>query len=165
MGWLAAGYLVHDAPLESVVSLLPGDPHATGERVSGERALRLSMLTGPVYGLAETGGWTVVSDPGLQIVYDQEAGERLSANRRALAFLLHSVSAVYGFSLYTDGALTRRALYVEGAPEETTGAPLSAEQGLPHPSTEDHVLALIPRVTGIAWPALVAATYRTFQAG
>lgn len=164
MGWLAAGYLVHDAPPESVVPLLPGDLRDTGERTTGEKALGLSLLTGPAYGIAETGGWTVISDPGMQIVYDQEAGERLSAHRRALAFLVHSVSSVYGFSLYENGTMTRRALYVEGEPEENTGEPLPEEASLPHPATEDHILDLIPRVTGITWPTLVEATYRTFQA-
>ncbi|MEV0593140.1 hypothetical protein [Nonomuraea cavernae] len=147
--------------MESVVSALPGDLRDSGERISGYEAL--SMRLDHEYSIGVVGEWTVVSDPGMQLVYDRKLGELLSVQRRALAFLVHSVSSVYGFALYRDGHLSRRALYLEGEVQDEMGDRLPEEENLPHSATEDHVLDLIPRLTGIRWPEVLQAPFRVLQ--
>jgi hypothetical protein len=165
MGWNVAGILLHDASVDDVVKGLPGGPVDTGRRLSGDEGL--SMGADADHAVGVVGEWTMITDPGMQVMFDQDAWESLSsASRRALAFIVHSVSSTYGFSYHVDGRPARELLHVEGECVRDEGDPLPEESDLPEPGTEDHVLGLIGHLTGDQWwSAILDAPFRILRAG
>nr|WP_256388102.1 DUF6461 domain-containing protein [Allokutzneria sp. NRRL B-24872] len=143
--------MVQNRSMSEVLRALPGNPSPTGENTVGDEALSMSLDAD--YALGEVGGWTVVSDPRVQVAWDSGVCDSLSAEGgRVLAFVVDSVSTTYAFFWHEDGRRVRVAAYVEGEPAELVGEPLAEETDLPEPWSEDFVPEIAHRLTG-AWNA------------
>lgn len=156
MGWNASGFIVAG---EFDPGALPDIRRRTGERA--EFPTGSSAVAG--LGVARLGGWTVVADPDLDVVFDDAALEAIPAPR-VLTFFAHSVSDTYGFAWFADGRLRRRLITAESDVVEEAGEALPEESHRGEFVDEDFVFDLIERLTGLGWDAVAEAEYEIWAA-
>jgi hypothetical protein len=160
MGWNTAALLVCGRSAEQSLDLLEGAGRfrPTGEWVTadvasshelGERRLAIS----------DDQPWCWLWDPYQRYVpytYDLttvDAAAPVLAGTAALAVMFSSVSTIYGFWLYHDGRLVRRAVHQDGAPVDMTGEPLESEASLGTQEwfSGDAVWTVLSAVTGLTY--------------
>ncbi|MGV9614408.1 hypothetical protein [Nocardia xishanensis] len=157
MSWNAAGLLVQGEVGSDVLAALPGEPRESGEKGSGDEVFSSGFAA--AYAVATVGGWTVLADPWISALYDEELSPRLAEGRRVLTFIANGMTDTYGMGWYIDGAVVRDVLVVEGETVAEEGVPLPEEEGIAL-SEEDDVFALIARLTGVDFGTIAEAEYR-----
>ncbi|MBW0271361.1 hypothetical protein ATM97_11410 [Nocardia sp. MH4] len=157
MGWTANGLLVEGAVDPT---RLPGHPGGSGETVDLAQA-----FSRPVdYAVAEVDGWTSILDPHILVTFDDDVVLALAETRRALAYVAHSVSDVYGFTWYSGGQPIRRIIYSAGELADESGEVLPDEARLEAAIDEDFTFDIIAGLTGLGWGKIADATYRVWTA-
>jgi hypothetical protein len=160
MGWNTAALLVRDRSADQALTLLgntdrfrPTDELVTAD-VASSHQLGQQQLA-----VAEDRAWCWLWDPHQQYVpytYDLTGVDDASAvlaGTVAFAALFSSVSTIYGFWLYQDGKLVRRAIFENGELVDGVGKPLPCESGLgpEHWFSEEALWTVTTAVTGLSF--------------
>jgi hypothetical protein len=159
MGWNTSALFVMDRSADDLLDFLPD---ASGYRLTDERVgVEQATSSSPrerLY-LADDGTRCQLWDPDLQFVVGVDAmiesgGARFLNGTRALAVIFSSVTSMYGFWLYDDGDLVRRAIYESGELIDSVGRPLPDESDITIPEwghDEDFVWTMIEKITGLTY--------------
>lgn len=160
MGWNTAALLVRDRSADQALTLLGGSDRfrRTGEWVTGDVASS-RQLGADRLAAADDQSWCWLWDPNQQYVpytYDltgMAAAAPVLAGTEAFAAMYSSVSTIYGFWLYQDGKLTRRAVFHNGELVDDVGDPLPCESGLGPDDwfSEDALWTVTSAVTGLSY--------------
>jgi hypothetical protein len=153
MGWNTAALLVRDRSADQALTLLGGTDRfrPTGEWVTGDVASSHQLGVDRL-AAADDQSWCWLWDPNQQYVLDTYdlAPAPVLAGTEAFTAIFSSVSTIYGFWLYRDGELARRAVFHNGEPVDVVGDPLPCESGLDWFS-EDALWTVTSAVTGLTY--------------
>lgn len=156
MGWNTSALFVAARDTREVIDFLPDvfEYRRTHQKVGGDQAT--SGIPGDRLYVREIGGWCEVWEPSQRLlprieIILEDAPATL-ADTKALVIILSSVSSTYGFLLFDDGMLVRKAIYEHGKCKEAFGEPLPFEAEF-EPESWGHD-------EDFAWTALRAVTGR-----
>lgn len=156
MGWNTSALFVAARDTQAVIDFLPDvfEYRRTHQKVGGDQAT--SGIPGERLYVRELDGWCEVWEPSQRILprieFILEDAPTTLADTKALVIILSSVSSTYGFLLFDDGVLVRKAIYEYGKCREAVGEPLPFEAGF-EPASWGHD-------EEFAWKALREVTGR-----